>query len=320
MERTDITSFPDALFDDLLPVLLDSIAPTFDEYVRRTAVDRWMLLSDYVVGAPGRKNDAFVFTLVPGGHHLDSITKEMKLAATRDIKDIATVSDAMMRLLTDCRLHTFCFLINGNRRLIRDLPTARGWLDRSVTIIEQFANASELTELIAEFRGLRQRANANGFKLRLVEDMMLATTLSAFIIYFVSRIIPVVAHAWISDRDSITSAYGGIARELHRINVNGFCERALGWSGPVSNATGDGTSWSDFLTRVPDYFAGTLSAIDLSTGSLAVDSQKYQQVLEGAVAGRESVSIVRLNLGIEGDRNIVRADVMQLRASHPLHP
>jgi hypothetical protein len=214
MERTDIASFPDMLFDRLSPLLVEFIAPTFDEYVRRTAVDRWMLLSDYVVGAPGRQNDAFVFALAPGGHHLHSVTQDMQSAAKRDIKDVATVSESMMRLLIDPRLHTFCFLINVNRRLILDLPTARGWLDRSITIVEQFTNASELTELIAEFRRFRQRANAKGFKLRLAEDMMLATTLSAFIIYFVSRSIPVVAHAWISDRDSITSAYGGIARAV----------------------------------------------------------------------------------------------------------
>ena len=86
--------------------------------------------------------------------------------------------------------------------------------------------------------------------------------------------------------------------------MSSFCQRFLeGWRGPENNAVNavnhDSARWSDPLTRVPDYFAGTLSAFDLSKNVLAASSKKYLQVLTHAIADNPGVSVIRLDLSLE---------------------
>ena len=55
------------LFDALREPLVDKGGAGFRAYIERHYTSRWLLFSDYVLGHPGRLQDVFAFTVLPGG-------------------------------------------------------------------------------------------------------------------------------------------------------------------------------------------------------------------------------------------------------------
>jgi hypothetical protein len=87
--------------------MADGIEEPFARYIRQHETGKWLIFSDYVLNHPDRPNDAFAFTVMPGGHYLQPLVSEFSATATKDLKDVGRVSDSMIRLLADSRLFTF---------------------------------------------------------------------------------------------------------------------------------------------------------------------------------------------------------------------
>lgn len=179
---------PEMIIDTLLSTVSQGIEQAFADYVKGHNTSRWMLFSDYVLNQRDRPNDVFAFTLVPGGQHLNTLLAEFSATATHDFKKIHEVSDSMARLLTDKRLVTFCFVVNPARVITCGVQALRGMLDDTLAMMEKWEDADGHRELIKKFKAMRQKAESRSFNIRLLGDIIVATTLAAFLTYLVCNI------------------------------------------------------------------------------------------------------------------------------------
>ena len=303
---------PEMIIDTLCSKVSQGIEQAFADYVKHHNTSRWMLFSDYVLNQRDRPNDVFAFTLVPGGQHLNSLLAEFSATATRDFKKIREVNDSMAHLLTDKRLVTFCFVVNPARVVPGNLEALRGMLDGTLAMMEKWEDADGHRELINKFKAMRQKAEARSFNIRLLSDIIVATTLAAFLTFLVCKHTRVERVGWFSDRDNITTAHQRIADVFYSVNVSSCCHRLMkGWGGPLLGVNGmvaEGNSlWCDDFLRVPDYFAGAVSAWHIDHNALSSDLPKYSQVLLEAVADKPNVHLIKLNVELQGEQLNVRS-------------
>jgi hypothetical protein len=307
---------PEMIIDDIYSTVSQGIEQGFSDYVKGHDTSRWMLFSDYVLKDRDRPNDVFAFTLVPGGQHLNSLLAEFSATATHDFKKIREVSDSMARLLTDKRLVTLCFVVSPARVITGNVEALRGMLDDTLAMMEKWEDADGHRELINNFKAMRQKAESRSFNIRLLGDIIVATTLAAFLTYLVCKHTKVERVGWFSDRDNITTAHQRIADIFYSVNVSSCCQRLMkGWCGPLLGVNGvaaEGNSlWCDDFLRVPDYFAGAVSAWHIEQNALSSDLPKYSQVLLEAVADKPNVHIIKLNIELQGEQlNVLASRVV----------
>jgi hypothetical protein len=103
----------------------------------------------------------------------------------------------------------------------------------------------------------------------------------------------------------IASRPQAFAHHLYASNVAAFCERHLnGWTGPALGVNAPvepgGSLWCDAFLRVPDHFAGTVSAWNIEQNTIA-GALKYQQVLRDGIASHPNVHVMRVLFKCEND-------------------
>lgn len=274
------------------------IASRFERYLRSYVTDRWLIFSDYVLGQRNRPNDVFAFTLLPGGQYLSPLMHACQANAKRDFKDIRDVSEPMMDLLRDPRLFTFCFIIDPSRRITQNAAAVRGMFDRSIERLSGKPDRALREREIKALRAMRSKAASPGFNVCLFDNILLGATFAAFLTVLISRTCRVSRAAWFSDRDSIVSSYKAFAYFLYAQNVAVLSHRhspgssgpSLGVNAPVEEG---GTLWCDALLRVPDHFAGMVSAWNFVQDTIP-ETLKYRQVLQNGIADNSNVSLMRL--------------------------
>lgn len=298
---------PEMIVDALRSTISQGIEPHFADYVQQHRTTRWMMFSDYVLKQPNRPNDVFAFTLLPGGSHLASLNAQFAATATHDFKDIRKVSESMLRLLSDNRLFTFCFIVRPSRVITRNVTTLRGMLDQTISMMEKWNDADTHRELVDSFKAMRRKAASQSFNVRLIDNIILATTFAAFLTYLICKQARAKLIGWFSDRDSITTAHDRIANYFYGVSVSSFCQWLMeGWKGPELGLNGpvnDGNPlWCDAHLRAPDYFAGAISAWNIEQNTLLPKASKYYQILTKAVANQPNVYLIRLDFDWDGDR------------------
>jgi hypothetical protein len=294
------------LIFDALSARMEDFGPSFSRYVEEHPTDRWLLFSDYVLQHPRRPNDAFVFTVMPGGDYLPALMADFQAVARRDFKDIKEVNEPMLRLLSDKRLFTFCFVIDPQRVITRNISTIQGMLDRNIARLNAKQDASLRGEDIRKMKMLRRKAATQGFNVRLFDNIILAASLAGFISYLICKYRRATRIGWFSDRDSITAAHEAFAHHLYATNVTVFCQRLLnGWPGPalgVNAPVAEGHPlWCDPFLRVPDYFAGLVSAWNIDQNTVPLNPAKYRQVRDEGIANHPNVHVLRVLFKCEND-------------------
>jgi hypothetical protein len=284
----------------LLGSPFDRISPDLDAYVRNHKTDRWLLFSDYVLRQKQRKTSTITFTLVPGGDYFEPSTRAVINAALADFKNAGIISHEMLELLADSRLCTFCFVafeddlprfstVNDARTYIRDALHSLG------TTLDVQGHAASYDTFVA----LQQRAQANNFNFLLLGDILLVSTLAAYIAQQLGRRTGLHRFGWFSDRDKLVEAYGGFAYTAFAIAVSEYWQEIeKGSAGPSlgvnpPNQCAD-RAWFDGMTRVPDHYAGAVAGWDLSN-KLDELPTKYRQVLAVAARCQKNVHIVHIN-------------------------
>jgi hypothetical protein len=310
-----------AIFDALRTQFTSEFASAFARFVTSHHTDRWLLFSDYVLSAPGRPNDVFAFTILPAGVYLESLTSDFQAFARRDFKDIKTVDERMLTLLSDPRAFTFSFLLDPERTVTRGAASLRGMLDRSIARLRAKRDAEARAGDISRLVLVRRKAASRGFNVKLLDNIILAAAFASFLTVCICDYRRAGRVGWFSDRDDITTAHGAFADFLFAGNVVAFSEKRFGgWSGPLLGLNGPVPPgeqlWCDAFLRVPDYFAGTLSAWDFEQGTLLDTHPKYRQVVEGAIAGRPNVRVQRLVFKHEGDRIAPFAQTIAITPKH----
>lgn len=278
----------------------DVMSPDLDAYVRNHETDRWLLFSDYVLRQKQRETSTIAFTLMPGGVYFEPSTQAVTSAAQLDFKDASTVSHEMLELLSDSRFYTFCLVAFQD-----DLPQfstvndARAFIEASLHSLERNLDVQGHAASYEKFLVLQQDARSRNFNFRLLGDILLISTLAAYIAQQLGRRTKVDRFAWFSDRDKLVEAYDGFAYAALAIAVSEYWQEIKrGSAGPFLGVNPPeqctDRAWFDRMTRIPDHYAGAVAGWDLSS-KLDGLPEKYRQVLGVATRCPQNVRIIRIN-------------------------
>lgn len=167
---------------------------------------------------------------------------------------------------------------------------------------------------MSRLKALRRKAESPRFNIRLFDNIIIAAALAAFVTYVICRSRRATRVGWFSDRDNITAAHDAFAHHLYAVNVAQFSAKLRPvWRGPdigVNAPSQSGEFWSDPFLRVPDHFAGLLSAWDFEQDTIPAKAPKYRQVLEGGIASHPNVHVMRLFFRHKND--LISAEVQSL--------
>lgn len=288
---------PDLIVQVLRSTFAQGIDSSLRDYVRWHRTRRWLLFSDYVLGQANRHNDTFAFTLVPAGRHLEIIGRDIRRLSDRDLKDCSKVSPSMMQLLQDHRIMTFCFLVPRKRS--QQVEDARAAIAATLAMTKEWRNRGVALPMIKRLEEMRRQALSRSFNVRLLDDMIFASTFAAYLTAQLCRFGPTERVGWFSDVDKITTAFGGFVNDMYAANVRGLCQQLVpGWQGPalgVNQIPLPGERlWCEQHLRIPDHFAGVMAAWNLRTNEIPSASPKYLPVLAEAIADRKNVHLIKI--------------------------
>jgi len=215
--------------------------------------------------------------------------------------------------------------VNPKRVVTRNVGVLRRLLDQSIAMMERWEDAASHRHIINDFKSMRRKANSQSFNVRLIDNIILATSLATFLTYIICKCERAERVGWFSDRDSITTAHQSIANHMFSVDVSACCQRLLnGWRGPELGLNGpvpeDKEPWCDADLRVPDYFAGALSAWNIEQNGLVADIPKYRQVMLEAVVDCPNVQILRLNFDWQDSNLRVSVSRVELSRTGPNLP
>jgi len=296
---------PDNIFQVVLDALGQRTEANFRKFVNDSAVTKWFIAGDFVIGADDRPNDSFAFTIFPYNAELAHIQAEIDQAGASDLKKVKSVRDRMLNYLRSPKRFTFCFVVNKDRKWFADVEETRRSLDETLVMMRRWQDAGRRTNVIKQFERLREEARANSFNARLLGDMVLTNALAAVVACLLLKHGTTEKIGWFPDRDKMTSAYGAIANEMFSVNVSAICQAnqldeskfqmAIGT--PDSSAPAKTGTWYDSLIRIPDHIAGTAAAWNIDINQLPAAQPKFGQIAREVFADNPNILMLRLRIG-----------------------
>ena len=285
---------PGDIFHHLGVTVSSTVEPDFRRFIDRTRCKKWLVASDFAIRDNTRHNDVFVYTVSPYDQDLEKIKAEIKAAAKTDIKKIRTVDEKALIYMGSESLFSFCFIPSRNRALIPSAAEARRAIGEVIWEATTRGFDSETVRRLKVFQ------NQGNFNLKLLGDIVLASSFATFITYLLLKTGRVQGVSWMPDRDSITTCGDFIARDLYGINLQSLCLNnsvdSYSTAKLVVCASEPGSDqWFDEVIRIPDYIAGTIAAWNIKDNKIIADHPKFMQVLERVIADNRNIPIVQID-------------------------
>ena len=226
----------------------------FKTFVRRNSTKAWFIGSDYVISDKNRPSDCMCFTIYPVDEKDRSREwRDIPKILTRDLKHTKTVDEKMASCLRDDRHFSLCFVITKERNINANREITKAVIDRNVTITMASNDAGRIGEYIVRMKKLRQRAEDNNFRDRLIADISLVTNIVTVIAYLLTKWTSPRIVRWFSDRDDMTT-YEKIANDLFERGYSAICQqRGVEFRG-VELSVGDPRDALDALLFVKRQF------------------------------------------------------------------
>lgn len=297
----------DILFDLLDSTFMSDGELYFRRFMKRSPTNKWMISADFVIGEVGAAHDVFAFTIFPHYKEFSDNIDEITKIFPKDLKKTRIITDGMVGFLRDSRRFHFCFLVEKNRYKIGSIEDARLAIARSLQVIQKLGtrglvDAEERRSLyIRKFQKIIQEAKANRFNYKNFYNIHILSVLLGTIMLWLVRHGECKLIGLFPDRDKMTTACGGIFKELTEINYFGFCQRVglntkidiLSPCGELLGSKGD--FFYDALVRIPDYVAGALSRLDYKSGFLISGKEKHKDLVERFVLDNPNLLIIQIS-------------------------
>lgn len=305
----------DSIIDCMQGAISGEIEATLRNFLRSKGITKWMISADFVVTGSERVNDSLAFTIYPYDAEFKAIYHEIENACPSDIKSIRTVPKEMLDMLADSRRFHFCFVPNQGRHGVSSMKRSQASIDATIASIGEWQMSTSKDHYLKKFKALRQRASANKFNFELLNNIVLMSSISSLIAYYIAKHTRPENICWFIDRDNMMTAYQGIAIDIMYITFSALCEREkidqtriqMG-SATDPAATNGAAMWFDSLVRLPDYIAGAMARWDFHANTIKSKHPKFLQVVEEAMAENKHIVIV----GIKFSMFIVSASIVRI--------
>lgn len=140
----------------------------------------------------------------------------------RDLKRLREVPNQMVQLLRRGLAFSFCFIVDRERRLFADASVTRESLEGLIDAVASGGRTTGSSEFMRKLKLARQELSKKSANLKLVENILIAATLSAYVASLISRHSMARLISWVPDRDNITEAYDRLADNICGFLLNGL--------------------------------------------------------------------------------------------------
>jgi hypothetical protein len=149
---------------------------------------------------------------------------------------------------------------------------------------------------IAQWKAVRQRAHANSFDYRLMENMALSATFAGVVATLLAAEGRADWVMWVPDRDDMTTAYGQILADVLDKRVGIYVASAssahsyhvrYGRPEPSGRLT-----LVRSIIRVPDFVAGVVSGWDYSATRTLANDTRDKPIFQQVISDNPNLAIV----------------------------
>lgn len=275
---------------------------------------KWMIHSDYCIGAKNKPNDVAVFSILP---HLTTYEDQVNYISKNipnDIKETRKIKGSIIKTINSGLFFHFCFVMDKRKYLFKtdESENEKENIISAIKESQQIINSWKKSTKVAVYyesidiriSSLLKEMEQKSFNVTLFKDIALISLLSAYITHLLTNKAGAEIVGWFSDRDKITSSYKSIIFDLFHLNHHGLSLRDSVDTNKFKIIIGvpDGNSaenmWYDIQNRIPDHIAGTLADYNLVKNT--VSKEKFIDMLSKSLSRESLFAIIKCSFGING--------------------
>jgi hypothetical protein len=125
---------PDGLVDCLISTFGNSAVKEFRTFLaKHPMVSKWMIATDFVIGAPQAAHDAYAYTLFPYDTDLEALKAKIVGLVPKDFKKTKTVEPRLHEFFQSGATFTICLLTPKKYKIAGDIHAVRPAPSRRIT-------------------------------------------------------------------------------------------------------------------------------------------------------------------------------------------
>jgi hypothetical protein len=255
-------------------------------------INKWMIFSDYALYDKTKKNDVITFSIVPYIIDFNHFSEHLKKIAPGDLKNSRKVNDNFLKFLEIYPIFNIAIVLDKKRKLhdnekqyfLTKFEMMVGMLEKWCETTPE--NKIRYIEQIKKLNLLINVINGSGANLKVIRDIEIVSTLAAYIMFEITKLVSIETIGWFSDRDIMLS-YKAVKSKSSIIfdMINNlyyiFCnDEGIDYKDKLVFGVPENTGsvWYDSFNRIPDLISGTLADYDYKNNECSHD--KFIPVIE----------------------------------------
>jgi len=316
-------------FDDTFSRSAERELLTFISQHDHLAQSKWYFASDYCLDNPDKKHSVIAFSLFPHLLGFDKFNTLIDANIPGDFKENASPSQVQAKLLASIpAFHVVVALPNGftiSGDPAKEHSTCVAILEAYVSMLEKWISVDDAGmavnyrkrkhEMARLLKNMKSRPDAawtssSGKHIVAMRNAIIISNLFASLVQRLLRQSPNALFGWLPDRDAImrwpNAKVKGLIHEIVSDYIHIQCNnegRAYDPRRYVAYLPDEkGSLWYDYINRVPDYVAGMVSQMDLTTGDVP---DRLLDLRNEFIADNQRLAIVRIKAWNEAARIVV---------------
>lgn len=270
------------------------------------AAASWSVVSDYVVGDPGKQNDAYSFVIILKHDSDEKIASYIAATSPSDLKASRTPPNGLLDYLCCPVTFSLTFVVardSANLRIAVTQETMSLFVTALREIVADWAaaeppNARYYGELNGRLRMLESELARRQPSLGLLRRIFLVASFAATVLGMLNEAKSPISIRWISDRDAMFDRHDSVAFDLAWLMFQIMRRRKGGvidlrrpqivFATPGMDGK---TEYAEFV-RMPDYLAGTLA--DIKLPHMMFTHRKFPPIFDRLLVNSPNNAIVEL--------------------------
>lgn len=320
-------------FDDTFSKSAEQEMMAFISQHDSLAKSKWYFASDYCLDNPDKKHSVVAFSLFPHLLGFDKFNALMDANIPQDYKETFSPSETQAKLLANIpAFHVAVvfpkdFTISGDPA--KEHSTMVSILEAYVQMLKKWIDADEVgmaetyqkreKEMVRLLQNMKCRpdeawTSPSGKHVVAMRNALVITNLFASLAWRLLRQSPSALFGWLPDRDAImrwpNAKVKGIVHDIASDYIHIHCQNEGCTFDPRRYIAylpdEQGALWYDYINRIPDYVAGMVSQMDLTTGEVP---ERLVTLRDEFVADNHHLVIVHIRSWNESARIVVNKKV-----------
>lgn len=276
----------------------------------------WNIYSDYCVGNTEKANDSFSFVITLKHDTDKNFSEYIANVAPKDLKKTRQASEGLISYLNCPVAFSVSFIVERESKLLRDFITDENIHGFCVGLQELIAMWSSEPGIDKEYWQRIDKAlgdfafdvKRKKFNAKLARQVLLTSTIAAFLFLTLYKLKEPAYLRWITDRDATFEKYNEVAFDIafimfliqrHQLgNVKDQNKPQFIFAYPFMDGK---TDYAEHV-RLPDYLAGLCA--DIKLPSMEFTHAKFERIFDDAIINSTNNVVLEI-LGI-ADKVTVR--------------